>query len=150
MFAERAIVGLGLVRGITSRAEGRRRARYLEGYGDRLRCGAACISHRDSRERHGTVRYGYDQYAVVRVSRDLASWALFHYTSQGPGTCPEKTTRVGSSVYCWRVVPLTRIGDTDMLEDEIGWRAKFRLGTCVPWGLTAANSLPACGRSGRD
>ncbi len=101
-------------------------------------------------ERLGTVRYGYDQYAVVRVSRDLASWALFHYTSQGPGTCPEKTTRVGSSVYCWRVVPLTRIGDTDMLEDEIGWHAKFRLGTCVPWGLTAANSLPACGRSGRD
>jgi hypothetical protein len=95
--------------------------------------------------------YGGEQYSVVRVSRDLASWAVFHYTSaEDSGTCPERTTRVGNSVYCWRVVPLTRIGDTDMLEDEIGWRAKFRLGTCVPWGLTAANGLPACGRSGRD
>ena len=101
-------------------------------------------------ERLGDVFDGHDQYAVVKVSRDLASWALFHYTDQGPGTCPEEAIRVGSSVYCWRVVPLTRIGDTDMLEDEIGWRAKYRLGTCVPWGITAANSLPACGPSGRD
>jgi hypothetical protein len=102
-------------------------------------------------ERLGSVRYGYDQYAVVRVSRDLTSWTLLQYSeSEGSASCPENSIHVGSSFFCWHVVPLTRIGDTDMLEDDIGWRAKFRLGTCVPWGLTAANGLPACGRSGRD
>jgi hypothetical protein len=102
-------------------------------------------------ERYGSVRGGYAQYAVVRVSRDLTSWTLFQYTmSEGSASCPENSTHVGSSFYCWHVVPLTRIGDMDMLEDEIGGGAKYRLATCVPWGLPAANGLPACTRSGRE
>lgn len=81
-------------------------------------------------QRNGTPRWGYDQYAVVSVTRDLSSWAIGLFSDHA------ECGRTGSSRrYCWSSVELTRAGRSDQLMDR--WSQRFRMLGCVPLTLDA-------------